>query len=236
MAARCCNVGKGERCSLPEVARRLRLDEGDVQRLTDAGIALRFAAGETIYMEGDPCRGLYCIASGRVVTRKIDFEGNSVLIRLSEVGDTLGHRALLAGEVHGTATQALTPVALCLVPRPVAERLLAHSPELALALARRMAADLRAAEDRFLRTAVHCVRDRLAHLLLELAREQAAGTPHGVRIVELPVSRQDLAAMVGIRPETLARTIRAMEQEGLAAFHGRQVVILRPLLPDKELR
>ena len=236
MTARCCNIGKGERCSLPKVAQRLRLDEDNVQGLAGSRIALRFDTGQTIYLEGDPCRGLYCIASGRVVSRKIDFEGNSVLIRVSEVGDTLGHRALLAGEPHGTAAQALTPVALCLIPRPVAERLLARNPRLALALARRMAADLRAAEDRFLRTAMQCVRDRLAHLLLELAREQGAGAPHGVRIVELPVSRQDLAAMVGIRPETLARTIRAMEQEGLATFDGRQVVIQRPLFPDKELQ
>lgn len=41
----------------------------------------------------------------------------------------------------------------------------------------------------------------------------------------LPISRQDLADLLGTRPETIARTTSALQKDGVAMFHGRRVVI-----------
>ena len=211
------------------------LEHPDVVRLNESKVQVHYAAGETLFMEGDPCTGVYCISSGRLVVRKTDIDGNSVLIRIAEAGETIGYRALLADEEHGTTAQAITPATACYIDRVHVRGFMARNPELAIDFARHIAADLRAAEDLFLRTATQRVRTRLAYVLLKLGQDRSCIADDGARVVELPVSRQDLAAMVGIRPETLARTIREFERLGLAEFAGRSVRIPQPTRLSEEL-
>ena len=44
-------------------------------------------------------------------------------------------------------------------------------------------------------------------------------------MIELPVSRRDLASMIGTRHETISRIIGRLETDGIAYFSGRQVTI-----------
>ncbi|MCB1153632.1 winged helix-turn-helix domain-containing protein, partial [bacterium] len=55
-------------------------------------------------------------------------------------------------------------------------------------------------------------------------------------LIELPMSRQDIADMVGARPETIARTIRSLQDDGVATFKGREVMVpdLDALLDELE--
>ena len=84
--------------------------------------------------------------------------------------------------------------------------------------------DLEEAEDKFLESVTLSVRARFAHLLLVL-KDRYAKTAEGDKelVFELPLSRQDMAAMIGIRPETLSRTVRQFEEDGIAEFSGRTV-------------
>jgi len=82
--------------------------------------------------------------------------------------------------------------------------------------------DLNEAQDRILRLATHTVRARFARFLLDLVdpgKSEAGDTLS----LELPVSRQDLAAMLGTRPETMSRAIRHLERAGIAHFRDRRV-------------
>ena len=65
-------------------------------------------------------------------------------------------------------------------------------------------------------------------LLLEL--EPTCGSRHadGSLQLDLPISRRDIAAMLGIRPETVARAIRHLSENDVAQFDGRRVLIHNP--------
>ena len=45
----------------------------------------------------------------------------------------------------------------------------------------------------------------------------------GVLTLQLPLSRKDVAAVLGARRESIARAIRALEDDGVATFRGRAV-------------
>lgn len=50
--------------------------------------------GEILYHQGDPCEGIYCIREGLVGERRLDANGNSILVRLSHLGTTIGYQEL----------------------------------------------------------------------------------------------------------------------------------------------
>jgi CRP-like cAMP-binding protein len=80
------------------------------------------------------------------------------------------------------------------------------------------------------------MRKRLVHLLLSLKDHYGEMTDDGVLRVQLPLARQEIASLLGSRPETIARTINALEEDGTAVFSGRAVLIsdLDKLLDELE--
>ena len=76
------------------------LGDDELQRIVDANKIREYLPGEALYHQGDPCQGVYCIHSGMVGIRKVDIDGNSVLLGLAHAGDTLGYRALLTENEH----------------------------------------------------------------------------------------------------------------------------------------
>ena len=201
------------------------LSEPDLKLVNDAKIDREYAPGDVLYHQGDPCRGVFCLQSGLVGLRKVGADGNSVLVRLAQPGDTIGYRSFLAGEEHKLSAEVLKPSLICFIERPVARRMLDTKPELGLRFLKRLADDLDTAEDKFLQSTSFDILARLAHLLLVLKDRFTSEEKDGALKLELPLSRQDMAAMIGVRPETMSRAIRKFEDDGIAYFSGRTVQV-----------
>lgn len=186
-----------------------------------------YEKGEFIYHEGDPCEGIYCLEDGLVALRKYDVAGNPTLVSLANPGRTLGYRSFLSGGTHVTSAEAVTASRVCFIDRRTAREIIDHNPALGYQFLRRVAKDLGRATERYHHELTLSVRDRFIHLLLILKSRYGTVNDGGHLVLRLPLSRQDLAALVGTRPETLARTIRKMEDEGLATFAGRVVTVTK---------
>ncbi len=191
-------------------------------------IVRQFGAGEPIYHEGDPCDGIYIVLSGLVGVRKVDPWGNSVLLRMVPPGQTLGYRSMLAGSVHRNGAEALRGTRACFMFGSTVRTLIAKNHDLCLRFLQRAANDLAEAEERVLRTSTLTVRARFAHLLLMFKDAHSRVAADGSLTLNLPLSRQDMAAMIGVRPESMSRVIRNLEIEGIAQFHGRRVRVAAP--------
>ncbi|MDH4249026.1 MAG: Crp/Fnr family transcriptional regulator [Deltaproteobacteria bacterium] len=212
----CQMRNRTEWCVLPQVA---------LSQLDDSKRVNTFSSGHVIYHQGDPVRGIYCIESGTVAIRKTDVHGNSILLRLAHAGQTIGYRDFFGGEVFAASAETLTPTTLCHVDRDSLRNLLSHNPELGLKFLSHIAKDLDTAEDAILQHTSLSVRTRLAHLLLTLKDRYAGVNARGEIVISLPINRQDIAALLGTRPETIARTIHALESDSVVSFSGRQVLV-----------
>ncbi len=192
--------------------------------LLDQGKSCReFLPGETVFHEGDPCAGVHCIESGLIGIRKVNADGSEILLRLSHPGDTMGYRSFLAGNNHNNSAEALEPSILCYIDGATVNSLLKINPSLGLRFLRHAAKDLDDAEERVLQSSTLPVRARFAHLLLVLKDRYGKTGDNGDLTLDLPLSRQDMAAMIGIRPESMSRTIRSFEEDNIANFSGRRV-------------
>lgn len=217
----CTSRGSSEWCGL---------DGAELNLLDQAKVCTTYQPGQQIFHQGHPCLGLYCIEAGTVALRKTDEHGHMVVTRLAHPGDTLGYRSFFAGGPYAASAEALTATRVCFVDRTALRDLLTRNPELAYAFLKHLARDLEAAETGQLHAASRSVRARVAHLLLMLRERFGEVDADGALTIQLPMSRQDMAAMLGTRPETVARTLRSLEEAGVAQFEGRTVVV-----PDLDL-
>ncbi len=197
----------------------------DSQILSRAKVVNRYRAGQTIFYQGNPPLGLYCVESGQIVLRKSDAEGRSVIVRLVGKGQTLGYRAFFSGQPYGCSAEASTDCTVCWIDRSVVNQLTQHNPSLVISFLQHVSSDLAEAEEAHLRAATLSIRARLSYFLLSLKDREGTVDDEGRIVIDLKLSRQDIASMLGTTPETIARTTRQLTEDEVAIFDKRTVTI-----------
>ncbi len=209
------------------------LPRDTLQALNDGKSIQRVEPGDVIYNEGDDCDAIYMISNGLVGVRKVDENGNSILLRLEHPGTVIGFRAAIAHTPYTTSAEALAPAGLCVISASVFRRLLDDHPELLQRLFIQSAHDMQVAENSLLSNTTCSVRARIMQLFETLQDRYSCGMHDGAIVIDLPLSRQDLAALMGIRPESLSRVIRSLEEEGIVRFSGRRAFIPSQHMPRR---
>lgn len=201
------------------------LNQVDLEKVESTAICKEYETGDIIFHEGDPCQGVYFITSGLVGIRKAGLDGESTLLKLAYPNDTMGYRPLLANETHRATAELLKPGVICFVSSNVVLPLIRQNPALGLNFLQRASKELGDAEERFHKTVTLTLRARFAHLLMLWKDKCGRSSDGGKFILELPVSRGDLAAMLGVRRESVSRVISELEKEGVTHFTDRFVEV-----------
>ncbi len=201
------------------------LSSDELRVLDNSKIDHILPVGEIIYNQGDECSGVYCIQSGLIGLRRMDSEGHSILMRLVNSGETIGYRALLSKTSHVLSAEVMMPSRVCFIGRQVIQELLQKNPALGMRFLDHSLRDIEKTEDRVIGGETWPVKTRFLHILMILYERFGAEDADGGWFVDLPISRRDLAELVGTTPETMSRTINAVHREGLASFKGRRVEI-----------
>ncbi|MCB9558062.1 MAG: Crp/Fnr family transcriptional regulator [Deltaproteobacteria bacterium] len=200
------------------------LDAAGRALLQRSALCQAFDQGQTIFAQGDPCCGIHCVASGTVILRRRPVCGDALVLSIRHAGHTLGYRSFFARESHSSSAEAATPCQVCFVEQPAVDALINSQPALALAFLRRVASDLRSAEDARV-VSQRAVRCRLAALILSLRHEYGCVDDDGTLVVKLPICRRDLAASIAARPESVARALTQLVRDGVLEVDRRTLRI-----------
>ncbi|MBN8910112.1 MAG: helix-turn-helix domain-containing protein [Rhodospirillales bacterium] len=169
---------------------------------------MRFGRDHEIHAEGDAAEFCYRVVSGCVRT-----------VRLLEDGRRQVGEFLLAGEVfgldeldtHSFAAETVTETVLRRYPRRMVEALAESRPALARRLRQLALEHLRATQERTLLLGRKTATERLASFVLEFDRRMPAS---GRGLLDLPMSRTDIADHLGLTVETVCRVLAALKREG----------------------
>ena len=216
------------RCFQRDYARGtvLRVLSGDeLNWLSDRAICKTREPGHNIFHEGTECTGIHFVHEGLVGVRRSDVDGNSVLIRLAQRGDPLGYWTMLLGECHQSTAEVLQPSHTCFINASCMHEILHRNPAFAMEFLRHASRDISKAQERFCQTVTLNLRARLIHFLLLMKNRYGHVTDDGTLLIDLPISRSDMAEMIGVRTESLSRTIHQMTDDGVLEFSGRHVSI-----------
>ncbi len=201
------------------------LDDAGLATLNRARQVREYGAGDTIFKQGSPCTGLFCVDSGDIALRKADDHGASAIVRMARAGQTIGYRALFSNGPYLATAEAITASQVCFVPAATVKELMERHVALTYRFLKRFADDLRDSEVQRLHAQSLSTRARLADYLLRLKDREGTVGDDGSIHLELPLSRTDLAALLGTRRESIARAIRALQDARVAQFDGRSVRI-----------
>jgi CRP-like cAMP-binding protein len=188
------------------------LNDAELELINRSKQMRAYDRGDTIYLEDDEPQGLYCLMAGSAAVLKTDEEGEI---------------SLLSNDTHSTTCEAITRCTVCAIPGSVVRQLLEVNPKLGLGFFTHAAREMREVAELHLRTVTGTIRLRLAYFLMT-QRKNHGKRQNGDLVIDLPVSKQEIAAMIGIRPETLSREIQKMRSDGIADFMDHSVKISNP--------
>ncbi|WP_194790042.1 helix-turn-helix domain-containing protein [Pseudomonas sp. UFMG81] len=188
------------------------------------GPRMRVRKGAALINANDPLTTLYAVRCGSFKTRLNNVEGQGVVINFCMPGDVLGLDAI-ATERHVCDAIALEDSEVCPVPYHRLQALARDFPVLQQSLNRLMSREIVREHERVLMLCNLTAEQRLASFLAGLSRRYVSRgySAHGFM---LRMSREDMASYLGLRLETVCRSLARLRTLGIVSLHGRLVEIL----------
>ena len=195
------------------------MDDVQVKKLAQIAHRKKVSAGQTIISDEEPVDFFANVISGAIKLTKTLPDGRQQIVGLLFAPDFLG-RAYSKNNPY--TAEAATDVEICTFPNAAFERLVGEYPGLQQRLFQHTLDELDAARDWMLLLGRKGAVERLAIFLLDMeARTQG----HGV--VDLPMSRIDIADYLGVTFETVSRSLTQLERDNVIAIPStREVRIL----------
>lgn len=185
------------------------------------------SAGATFFREGEPAAALFVVQSGSVKLTQLTPEGHQVVLRLVGPGDAFGGIAAFGGSTYPATAEAVNDVTVFEWPGAVMAGLMERYPKLAMNALRYVAARLHELQVQYRQLATEKVERRIARALLRLVQQAGRRVEGGV-LIDLPLSREDIAQMTGTTLYTVSRVVSRWEGEGILDAGRQHLVIRKP--------
>ncbi len=169
------------------------------------------AAGGTLVHEGDDAGAIHTVVSGMLKIFKTLPDGRQQITGFATVGDTVG---LVHGSAHVYTAEAITSVVTCRVGRRPLSGVIARNPAVQARLLAITSLELAAAQEQILLLGCKRGAERVCSFLLTLARRNGHDCETGRPVIALPMLKTDMGAYLGLRPETISRILRRLEDAG----------------------
>jgi CRP/FNR family transcriptional regulator len=219
----------GQETAAPAVLKQVpifsSLSEQEFAFLTSRLVQRRYASGELIFGEGDPCAGLYVVQSGNVRIFKSSVGGREQVLSIEGPSSSIAELPVFDGGNYPASAQAITDSTLLFFSRQDFQALCLQHPEVALKVLRVVGGRLRRLVGIIEELSFTTVRHRLIALLVRLSK--AEGTRDGDAItLTLPMNNSELAAQIGTVRELVSRNLSRLQAEGLIQMDNRALQVL----------
>jgi CRP/FNR family transcriptional regulator len=218
------------------------LAEADLAQVRAIAVDRFYGRGETIFLEGDPGEGFYIVAAGKVKIFKVSLEGKEQILHIYGPGNPFGEVPVFSGDNFPANAVTLAKSHLLFFSRSGFARLITANPSLSMNMLAVLSMRLREFTVQIENLSLKEVPGRLASYLLYLAEEQAAETaagqsgqlPEQIHLPEqillpeqihLPISKGQLASLLGTIPETLSRILAKLSGQEMIQVKGNQIEI-----------
>lgn len=192
-----------------------------------AGAYARLRAGDVLFAEGQPSSTVSVIYAGRMKLATTSRDGKTLLVRIAGAGDLLGLSAAISQMPYEVTAQAIEDVLVRCYEQKAFLHFIQNNTEGSLYAAESLANEYRSAFSDARRLALSTsIPSRMANLLLEMM-EAGDYSLQEQPVIDMPLTHEDLASMLGSSRETVTRTLNHLKRTGALAIAGRKVTILQ---------
>lgn len=186
--------------------------------------ARKFPRGAPIYLPADEADGVLLLTAGRAKICGISADGKQSILAFIEPGELFGELAIFQGGQREEYAEAVEVSTVLLIPADEMRRLVEQHPDVAIGVTKLIGLRRRRIERRLKYLLFRSNRERLVHLLLELAEQYGRRTAEGV-LLTIKLSHQDLANVIGSTRETVTVTLGELQAEGHLSVGRRKIVL-----------
>ncbi len=204
------------------------LSDTDLARVAARFGEKRYARGDYLFLEGEPARWAGVVYAGQIKLVKSTDTGKDLVLEVLSSGSFIGIESLLKNQIQVATGQAMEDSSVLVIAYDDFMPLLEDYPDMTLALAHDLTDRLEDAYRMMRSLALERVEHRVALNLVKLAGKLGILAPDGSILINLPLSRQDLADMSGTTIETAIRTMSRFQKEGLVESEDGKVRLLKP--------
>lgn len=205
------------------------LPDDELQQINKKFSATHFAEGETICYQDERATMLRVVVHGAVKLVRQTFEGKEILLNMLKPGDYFGNFSASGNATYSETAQAQTDACILSMRMRDFRSLLEQYPKVAVSALEITAARLQSSQKKIRHLITLPVKNRIAHILMILCEKFGEDSSRG-KLLQLPLSRKDLADMAGTSTETASRVMSQFQDDGIITS-GRQWVAIND--PDR---
>ena len=204
-----------------------QLDSSQLSRLEATSRLRSFPIASVVYLPTDESEGAFLLAEGRIRLSSTTPDGKLAILGFIEPGDLFGELGLLHPGCREERAEAILPSTVILFSGRSLQLLMEECGHLTLQVTKLIGMRLRRIERRLKGLLFRSNRDRLCSLLLDLIEQYGKLTNDGIHI-DIKLSHQDLASLIGATRESVTHIMGAMQLDGILKF-GRQRIVIRDI-------
>lgn len=201
------------------------LSPDEVRLLAAQFVRKRYGHGKLLFSEGDLCRGLYIIDSGKLRIFKSSASGREQVLAVEGPGSSVAELPVFDGGPYPASVCAVEDSQILFISRQDLRNFCLQHPEVALKMLAVVGARLRRLVGIIEELSFTTVRQRLVAALVRLAQTTGKSTGRGIEF-ELPGSHQEIAHQLGTVRELVSRNLMRLQAEGLLQVEARSIVVL----------
>jgi len=179
---------------------------------------------EDIFTEGDAPEWFYIVLAGKVKVTKISHDGKEIILEIISPYDIFGGVAVLRNIPYPANAVAMEDSEILKISRKNLMRVVDRFPNLMFCIALQLGDRMKSFYDSLKNIALERVEARIAALLLKLGNKVGVETDEGL-LIDMRLTKQDVADMVGTTVETSIRTFSKFKKEGLVMDSDGKIII-----------
>ena len=184
----------------------------------------RFRKKETIFSEGDPPDWLFIVKKGKVKITKLSHGGKELILEIIAPVDFFGGVAVMRGFPYPANAVAMEDSEVLKISRKNLLNIMDRFPSLMYCMATNIGDRIKGSHEALKSIALEKVESRIASLLIKLADKAGEKSEDGL-LIDMRLTKQDLAEMVGTTVETSIRTMSKFSKAGILASKSGKIVI-----------
>ncbi len=199
------------------------LDETELTKIVSLIRQKRFEKGAVIFHEGNLLEHLVIVNRGKVKLSRCCEDGREQIYYILSEGEFFGERALLKDQEARFNAEAIADTLLCMIGKNEFQRLMLKHPSISLKVMEELCKRLDKMESLVRNISPREADARLSSMLMEFAEKYGKDDPLGI-VIDVPLSREEMANYIGISRETLSRKLGLLREQGAVDLIGNRII------------
>lgn len=188
------------------------LKEEFLEKIHQISLLRKYGKGRIIIMEGEPGEAFFYVKSGLIKVSKLSRDGREHILHILNEGHIFAEVTLFNKTVYPATAEVLEESEIGMIKNQELEKVIMQNPELALQLIKYLNKRLVEAHMKIRNLALSDTYGRTAQALVKLAEDYGKKSSKGIEL-DLNLSRQELANIVGTTRETVIRALTTFKKE-----------------------